>query len=301
MGRKDLFIIAIGSVLFAFLLSNIFSNRASEIIISPLAENFEKAKNVLLPQNSAQIKSIVDHELADSTGTYAIVIKNLKTHETFTQNEDSSYEPASLYKLWVMAEAFKQINEGTLLENKTMTREIAELNRIFKIAPVDAEATSGAITRTVGEATQQMIVISDNYSALLLAAQIGNTNIANFMQQLGLSNSKLGSPPITTAADIALFYENLYRGEVINKEYSDRMIEILAKQQLNDRIPKYLPNNVSVAHKTGELGNFKHDAGIIFGKNPILIVVLSETNSPQAAAERIAHLSKNVYYYFESK
>lgn len=286
--------------MFALLLTRLAPQQSSRII-SPLAENFEKAKNILLPQNSSQIKSIVESALTNSTGTYAIVIKNLKTQETFTQNGDRSFEPASLYKLWVMATAFKQISEGALEENKTMTREIAELNRIFKIAPVDAEATSGAITKTVGEATRQMIVISHNYSALLLSAQIGNTNIAKFIQQLGLSNSKTGNPPITTAQDIALFYEKLYKGEVVDGKSSEQMIEILAKQQLNDRIPKYLPSSIKVAHKTGELGNFKHDAGIIFGKDPILIVVLSESNSPQGAAERIAQLSKSVYYYFESK
>ena len=82
---------------------------------------------------------------------------------------------------------------------------------------------------------------------------------------------------------------------------SNTMIEILKQQTFDDRIPKYLPKGIEVAHKTGEIGGFKHDAGIVFAKDPILIVILSESNSPKGAAERIAELSRNIYGYFEDK
>lgn len=301
MRKKDLLIIAVGSILFAFFLNNISANNLSQTIISPLAESFEIAGSLFSIRESPQIKSIVDSSLDSSNGTYGIVIKNLTTGEFFDTNENRAFESASLYKLWVMATAFKLISEGKLSENKVMTREIQELNRIFDIDQKDAEATKGAITRNVNEAIEQMITISHNYSALLLSAEIGSASTESYMLELELLNSKLGRPPITTAQDIALFYEKLYRGEVINKEYSDRMIEILAKQQLNDRIPKYLPQKILVAHKTGELGALKHDAGIIFGKDSIILVVLSETDSQITAAERIAQLSKSVFEYFEKK
>ena len=77
------------------------------------------------------------------------------------------------------------------------------------------------------------------------------------------------------------------------------MIELLKKQQLNDRIPKYLPSGTFVAHKTGELGYYKHDAGIVFSEQDnYILVVLSKTDSPSSGAEEIAKLSKAVYDYF---
>ena len=78
------------------------------------------------------------------------------------------------------------------------------------------------------------------------------------------------------------------------------MIEILKRQTFNDRIPKYLPKEIDVAHKTGELFGSKHDAGIVFGKNgDYIIVVLSKTESEAEAAEKIANFSKEVYEYFD--
>jgi beta-lactamase class A len=146
-----------------------------------------------------------------------------------------------------------------------------------------------------------MITISDNYSAYLLVTKLRLSNVTKFMQEQGLKNSKTGTPPHTTASDIALFYERLYGGSVVDSESSRQMLEVLARQQLNDRIPKYLPKGTEIAHKTGEIEGFKHDAGIIFGKDPILFVVLSDSSSPLGAAERIALISKDVFNYFEER
>lgn len=36
------------------------------------------------------------------------------------------------------------------------------------------------------------------------------------------------------------------------------------KQKINDRIPKFLPKEVVVAHKTGDMDYFEHDVGIVY-------------------------------------
>ena len=41
-------------------------------------------------------------------------------------------------------------------------------------------------------------------------------------------------------------------------------ISFLKKQQIKDRIPRYLPKDVVVAHKTGLERGIIHDAGIVF-------------------------------------
>ena len=77
------------------------------------------------------------------------------------------------------------------------------------------------------------------------------------------------------------------------------MIALLKQQTLNDKLPKYLPENVEIAHKTGEIDRFSHDAGIVFfEKGDYIIVVLSETDNSPAANERIADISKKVFEYF---
>ena len=77
------------------------------------------------------------------------------------------------------------------------------------------------------------------------------------------------------------------------------MTTLLKGQVLNEKIPKYLPPNTVFAHKTGELGQYSHDGGIVFANfGDYIIVVLSKSSSPKDANERIAEISKEVYKYF---
>jgi beta-lactamase class A len=52
------------------------------------------------------------------------------------------------------------------------------------------------------------------------------------------------------------------------------MIEILKRQTFNDGIPSGLPADTSVAHKTGTITGIHHDAAIVLGPRPYVLVVL---------------------------
>jgi len=150
-----------------------------------------------------------------------------------------------------------------------------------------------------------MITISHNYAALLLTEKLKLSQVALWLESNNFNNSKVGTDgatPTTTPSDIAIFYEKLYKGELGNPDSTTKMIELLKKQQLNNKLPKNLPPNTVIAHKTGELGWFTHDAGIIYSeKGDYLIVAMSESSSPKGAEERIAQLSADIFRYFQSK
>lgn len=268
-------------------------------ILTPLAAPIEKSietyKNIT---RSRELEQIVNDSIKDEDGTYAVVVKNLKTGENYSLNETRKFDSASLYKLWTMGTVYQQIEDGKLTKDKPLSMSIEELNRIFDLGE-DAEQTEGTISRTVGEAVEQMITISHNYSALLLTYTVKNASVKKFLLDNHLTASNTGSPPRTTAKDTADYYEKLYKSELVSESASKDMLEVLKRQQLNDRIPKYLPEKTVVAHKTGELGAVKHDAGIVFSPNgDYILVLLSETSSQANAAEVEAKLSQKIWEYF---
>lgn len=278
-------------------------NLIEKAVISPVnssvSSSFKKATNFFFPE---KLSHVVETSLEGAQGAYAVAIKNLKTGESFYMNEDKTFKSASLYKLWVLGEAYRQIEKGKLDKDKVLTSKVEDINEKFDIASESAELTEGTVTARVTDALHQMIVISNNYAALLLVSQMKLSTVSKFLSDYGFTDSKTGSPPITSARDIASFYEKLYAGLLGSKESTTQMIATLKKQQLNDRIPKYLPDTIDVAHKTGELDGYKHDAGIVYApKGPYIIVMLSKTNDESIAAEEEAKLSKAVYEYFENK
>lgn len=281
--------------------TNLLGNPSYEKIISPVFNNFNQSTKHVLSLFTKNIGQLIIDDLANKDGTYSIIVTDLKNHKTYSLNADHVYNSASLYKLWVMADTYQAIQKGRLEKDDLLHGTIEDLNKSFEIATEEAELKSGTIEMTVSDALNKAITISDNYSALLLTKKLGVTSINSFLKKQGMTHSKTSLPPVTTASDIALFYLRLYEHQLISPEASEEMIDLLKKQTINDRIPKYLPEGTSVAHKTGELGTIKHDAGIIFTKKgDYILVMLSDTDDPSIASKNMAILSKDIYKYFST-
>jgi beta-lactamase class A len=100
----------------------------------------------------------------------------------------------------------------------------------------------------------------------------------------------------STTREIGELFEKMARRQLISPAASDLMIEILKKQEVNNRFPKYLAD-VVMAHKTGDgqpwLAN---DAGILWVQDqPIVLVVFTghhrgPTSSLHDAIARVAAL-----------
>ncbi|OGD92510.1 hypothetical protein A2697_02455 [Candidatus Curtissbacteria bacterium RIFCSPHIGHO2_01_FULL_41_44] len=258
--------------------------------------------NVFQPQEQTAVtylKETVENVLIGTKGTYGVAIKNLKTGETYYLNEHRIFESGSLYKIWVLATAFDQIKNGTLKQDEVLSQDISVLNEKFNIDAGSAEITDGKITLSVKNAIEQMIVTSHNYASLLLSERIKLSAVSAFLEKYNFDESTISEPPKTTPYDIALFFEKLYKGELANNENTEEMLTIFKRQQLNEGMPKYLPQNVKIAHKTGEIGWAKHDAGIVFSDSgDYIIVIMSESDSPRQAQENIALVSRAIYDYF---
>ena len=292
-----IFFIGVG----VYVLPAVFNNKAGT------PGDFQvSSQEVLSAQNPASsLEDAVSRSLQGTKGTYSVIIKNLKTGESYTLNEKKEYEAGSLYKLFVMTTVYDQIEKGKLQKTQVLSDTIPSLNRKFGISEEDAELTKGSISMTVSEALEQMITISHNYAALLLTDKVKMSTVSAYAKEKGFNETLLGSntePPKTTTADMALFMERLYKGELGSPENTAEMIERLKRQRLNNKIPAELPRGTVVAHKTGEIGWFTHDAGIVYtDKGDFIIVAMSESDSPPGAEQRIAQISKSVYDYFQSK
>lgn len=253
------------------------------------------------PPNSTALGQVVQEALQGTHGTYGIVVKNLSTGEYYAFNPNTDFESGSLYKLWVMTVVYQQIAQGKFHLSDTLSKNALDLYNEFLIDVSDQDTTQ-TISMTVSDALYQMITISDNDAALLLTDKIGVASIKDFLERNGFGNSVVGqsgNQPTTTAQDIAAFLEKMYKGKLGNPDTTNKMLTLLKQQRLNDKLPKYLPTGVTVAHKTGELDDYNHDAGIVYGPNSdYLIVVLTQSDDTQAAQERIANISQAVYKYF---
>lgn len=295
------------TALVILLLKSMFSHSGTKNkILSSTLTPTTSITSIPTPQknpSSQAISDIIEKSLEGTKGHYGIAIENLNTKESYFKNEDEVFKSASLYKLWVMAVVYRKIQDKSLNLNQTISADIKTLNKEFYINNALAEKKSGKITMSVKNALNLMITKSDNYAALLLSSKIKLFSLSEFLKQYGFNSSKIGingKAPLTSAFDIYLFYKYLNENKFANSDNTKVMIGLLKGQVLNEKIPRDFPVNAVVAHKTGELELSSHDAGIVYAPNSTyIIVVLSKSETPDLANNRIANLSKDIYDYFE--
>jgi len=245
-------------------------------------------------------------EINGFSGISGVFIKDLKHGFEFRHNEYDLFPSASLAKIPIMAAAYKAEYEGILdLGKEVRLTEMEKLSGSGKLKSLPA----GTVF-TVEDLIGLMISISDNTATNMLTSVLGLDYINDAIADFGLRDSRLyrrvadyaararGLENYTTAADMGLILEKIYRGDMMSKKISERCLELLSDQQHRDRIPKHLPRDAVVAHKTGLERGVCHDAGIVFDdRGDLLICVLTKHSNPNSRPSKnfIAKLAFLVY------
>jgi beta-lactamase class A len=153
---------------------------------------------------------------------------------------------------------------------------------------------------------ERMIVRSSNLATNLLIERVGASNVTRLCRELGASDMvvrrgvedgkayRAGLNNMTTAHDLQVLLEAIYRHRVPG---ADEMLTILAQQEFNEGIPVGLPPHTEVAHKTGSIERFYHDAAIVNprGPHPYVLVVMTRGPTEKLAPLLVADLSRIVY------
>ena len=105
----------------------------------------------------------------------------------------------------------------------------------------------------------------------------------------------------TTTSDLAYVLEKIYRQDFLGQQLSQIALALLKGQRVKDRLPRYLPQNIVVAHKTGLEKGIVHDAGIVFTPkgNYIICVLTHKLGNYSEAKKFIADLSLLTYNLYE--
>ncbi|MCC6019458.1 MAG: class A beta-lactamase-related serine hydrolase [Candidatus Verstraetearchaeota archaeon] len=245
-------------------------------------------------------------------GTFGIVIKILDTGDEIDINGEEIFPAASIIKIPILVEAFRQNLEGRIKLDEPIT-----LRNEDKVGGMGIlKELSPGIQLPFIDILTLMIIISDNTATNITIEKVGMKNVNEYMKQLGLKNTilqrkmmdlearKRGLENLTTPRDMTILLQKIFEKTILDNKSCEKILDILKRQQVNDRIPKYLPENIPIAHKTGELPGVRHDVGIIYTeKHPYIISAmtknlkdpLSQKTSGGAGSEAIAKISKIVY------
>jgi beta-lactamase class A len=231
-------------------------------------------------------------------GHVAVAIRHLRTGASVLLDADAVMPPASLFKLGVMVEAFRQIESGALA-----------LDEALLLTWDDWAEGSGVLQGRIGnavsvsEALRLMIGLSDNTAALALLRRLDADAVNAGYARLGLPHSHYYTdwrPDTTTAAETASLLALIAGGQAVGGVATRHMLELMAQDQPQAWIREALPPGTPVAHKSGQLPGVRNDAAIVYGPDgPYVIVVLAEDLSDEADGESIiGTIAGEVHAYF---
>lgn len=240
---------------------------------------------------AAEAADRIDALVASAAGRASVVVASADSGQVlYSVDPDEPVFAASLYKLAVLLEAERRIEEGTL----RLT------DRIIVTAGDQAESgsfTAAGTALSVDEALERMIVLSDNASALSVIRRLGIASVQATLDREQIYLRFTADGAITTARGVATFFGELARGSLVSRAASARMLARLSRQRSGDRLPAALPDGVVIAHKTGNLGFATHDAGIVRGPGgaPIVLAVLTWDCSESDAIDLIKEIAVLAY------
>jgi len=257
-----------------------------------------------------ELQQRVKAEISQFKGEVGIVIKDLQTGQEFSYEKNKLFPSASLAKIPLMVVCFLAADQGGIKLDRNIALKSSDKltgSGVLKDMP---SGTIFSVERLIG----LMIYDSDNTATNIVTNLLGIDYLNNTFKYFGLRNTDLsrkiadyrsrdkGIENYTTAEDMALLLDQIYRRRLGNKNVSDQCISMLKLTRMNDRIPKYLPPEITVAHKTGLENGVCHDAGIVFTrKGDFIIVVLTKHANANSSLSKefIAKVSLNTYKYFE--
>lgn len=271
-----------------------------------------RAENRLAVESPAadlfqQLADGINRQVEQTGCTAAVVVRDLRRGDAIYLNKDVVFPAASLIKLPILVELYRQAEEGTLTLADTLTLRDRHREEGSGILRYCAAGTAWSL----GELARLMIVKSDNTATTLLLERVGMENVNRRLRGLGLTRTRIrrnvldlaardrGLENTTTAYEMMRLLELIHRQRAAGPAACQAMLQTLLAQEYNDRIPRLLPAGTPVAHKTGTMHRLEHDVGIVFVPGQEFVICVLVSGLEEAPGERlIGSVAKRAYDYF---
>jgi beta-lactamase class A len=264
------------------------------------------AQNTLL---SKQLESIIDTNKNDGNISKASVyFTDLTTGAWANVDGADMFYPSSLGKIPLMIAYYQESENDPTVLTKELTYPVGstDLNQMQDITP--QEAIVPGQSYTVNQLIEYMIKYSDNNATALLDANINSDTVTRVYGDLGIpteENVSLDNADFITAHQISTMFRVLYNGTYLSRDDSEKALSLLSQVSFTQGLVAGVASSTVVSHKLGLVGiapnnvtteHELHDCGIVYGKDPYLMCVMTRGTAPLPTLEGIiAQLSKTAY------
>src|SRR5712671_7653572 len=204
-----------------------------------------KKQKVLWEKLESSIRDVDQH----LDGVMGVAIEDLNTGDHFFLHENEVFAQASSIKIAVLAELYRQAQQGKLKLTDLYTVQASDL---VPDSDIMGGLTPGVTRITLRDLATMMVAVSDNSATNVLIDRVGMDNVNSMLDSLGLVHTRLrrkmmdldaakqGRENISTPREMMLLFEAIYHEKVLNKESSADFFKVLSTNK-DSWIPRDLP------------------------------------------------------------
>ena len=239
----------------------------------------------------------------------------------FTYNPDEVFHAASIMKVPVMMEVFRQIEERKLKLDQPiqLKNEFASIMdaSLYSLSREDDDDPD--FYQNIGKSlplrllVEHMINRSSNLATNLVIQLVSADKVLELMREIGANDMTVlrgvedekayeaGKNNTTSARALALCLKAILDPNRFREDSRREMMEILLSQQFTEGIPTGISakeRGLQVANKTGNITEISHDAAIIqdsSGQTFILVILTRGVPADEDGQRLVATLAKEIW------
>lgn len=249
--------------------------------------------NLHAQKTDKKLEKKVRELLKDFQGEVGVYIHNLQKNSTVAINADTVFPTASIIKIPIVIGVMDKIEKGALQYNQEL---IYKDSLLYEGVDILGSFKSNEKIE-LGKVAMLMLTMSDNTASLWLQSLAGGgTRINEIMDSIGMKVTRVNSRTPgreanrtefgwgqTSPYEMASLMELIVKGEMINKNASDKMLRLLGRNFWDDHAISQIPSDVFIASKGGAVDATRSEVLYVNGKHcQYIFCICTKNNKDQS-------------------
>ena len=269
-------------------------------------------------QADKKLQKQVEKLIAGYNGEIGVYIKNIKNNKIVAIHADSIFPTASQVKIPILLGVMDKIYRGEL----SYEEEFIYRDSLY-YAGVDILGSFKEDEKIqLGKLLMLMLTMSDNTASLWLQSLAGTgTAINELLNQNGFTATRVNSRTPgrenfrtingwgqSTPREMATLFERIYKGELISKAASDKMLRLLNRTYFDKVAISQIPPYAIIYAKYGAVNQTRNEVLLVKGCEALYVFAIMTKNnkdeswiSDNEAWELTKKISNLLWNYFEPK
>ena len=267
-----------------------------------IIKDTEYANHIMVDLQESYERKLLKNRLLSLASEYksikpAIYVWEYGTKSYVNINADDVFPAASIIKVPVLIEMFREIEQGKFtLYDKMVLEDHYRASGSGRL-----QYSQGGIAHSMDYLARIMIENSDNSSTNMIMSKMGGMPEVNrAMKRWGLTSTHINNwlPDLDGTKELAKMFYNIDSTNIISNKSKKHIADYLGHVKNNRLLQAGLPKNAVLLHKTGDIGFMLGDAGIVKtpnGKKYIVVIMAKRPYNSYKGKDFIVKASKIIY------